>query len=418
MIRRARRIHSTAGPPSVIALLLLSKLSFPGAAQEVGGTTTVDPFRPDTVMSPPGAPRIVRLPAPGSPIVALRLSIPVAESPAEAGATRILQMLGEVRARALSTAVGAHVEASRTPSGIAYTVVGPTTDLDYLAYLLREAIREPVGEWAGFSQARASLMGEARRKAETPRGRVTSQLRSAAAPFAPPSEGTSGSLERLTLAKVRDVWARSHQPEVMTLLVSGDVPVDLLLVAVTDIGSPTSPTGGPSDAPLSEPSRPRTQVIRDWYGEARPIAASDEPYAEIAALLIAEQLRSSASTFEAEVQLWELHRVKVLTVVGAAYREDRQAMRQGIQRVWNTTAQELDEEALARAVAEIRKNVLLRARTPLGRVRVVGRHLDSSGSADAAGVYVDALQAATLAGIRDFLLQLAAATPARAEVGP
>jgi len=297
-------------------------------------------------------------------------------------------------------------------------VVGPTTDLDYLAYLLREAIREPVGEWVGFSQARASLMGEARRKAETPRGRVTSQLRSAAAPFAPPPEGTSGSLEHLTLAHVRDVWARSHQPEAMTLLVSGDVPVDLLLVAVTDIGSPTPPPEGPSDTFLPEPSRPRTQVIRDWYGEARPMTASDEPYAEIAARLIAERLRSSAITFEAEVQLWELHRAKVLTVVGAAYRDDRPAMRRGIQDVWHDTAQALDEEALAGVVAGIRTDLLFGARTPLGRVRIVGRHLDSTGSPDAARTYLDALGSVTLAGTRDFLLQLAAATPARAEVGP
>ncbi len=60
MIRKARRIHSTAGPAFVIALLLLPQLSFPGAAQEVGGTTLFDPFRPDTVLAPPGGPRIVR----------------------------------------------------------------------------------------------------------------------------------------------------------------------------------------------------------------------------------------------------------------------------------------------------------------------------------------------------------------------
>ena len=402
---------------AVVTLLLLgahTKLT----AQRPGGGALLDPFMADTVMSPPSGPRIVRLPAPGSPIVALRLSVPIVEGPAEAGAARILQMLGEQRARALGTSVGAHVEGSRTPWGISYTVMGPAADLDYLTYLLRQAVRDPAGEAIDFAQARATLMAEAQRRAETPGGRVTAQLRNTAAPFAPPSGGTPGSLTRMTLAGIRDMWLRSHQPDRMTLLVSGDVQLDVLLVSMMEMGAPTSTVTGPLDAPVSEPSTPRAQVIRHWYGEARPIADSSEPYAEVAAILVADQLRANAGSFEAEVRLWELRQTKLLTVVGAAYRADRQTMRRSISGVLETTAESVRAQDVARAVAGVRAELLLGARTPLGRVNLVGRHLDATGSVGAARAYLTALDRVTLDGTKEFLRTLASTAAANAEVGP
>src|SRR5688572_28219387 len=66
----------------------------------------LDPFTPESVITVPNGPRIVKLPSQGSPIVAIRLSIPVTESLNEAGAAKLLQVLATQRLEGRASALG------------------------------------------------------------------------------------------------------------------------------------------------------------------------------------------------------------------------------------------------------------------------------------------------------------------------
>ena len=407
---------------SVSYALILATIGSPLHGQVASGSTgpdlVADAFSPDTVVAPPVGPRIVRLPTPGASVVSMRLFIPLREGPAEAGAARILQVLGTESAQAVASQVGARVQGSRTPWGIAYTVTGATSDADFLAFTLRNAVSDPAGRRVDFGQAVDALEAEVERQQETPGGRVAAQLRSQAAPSSPPLGGTPGSLGRLTLADVRGLWARTHQAEHMTLVVAGDVPLEVLLASFQSIGAPSSGAVGPSEAPVSEPSRPAPQVIRHWFGEARLVSDASDPRAEVAALLVARSLEASGGRFEAEVQLWQLPEAKVLAIVGAAYSQGRQEMVGRVQSAVSATATALTESAVGDAVSEIRTDLLMGARTPPGRASLVGLLMEASGEATAAADLLRRLDAVTIGSIRTFLEGLAGTTPLRAEVRP
>ena len=147
---------------------------------------------------------MIRLPAPSSDLTTLRLSIPVQEGSTEAGAAQILTLLGLERARGAAAATGAHVEGSRTPWGIAYTVVGPTADFDHLAYVLREAVAEPSFDRIVFERARSRVRVEAQRERETASGRLTAELRAAVAPEALPAVGTPASIDVISMVTLRN----------------------------------------------------------------------------------------------------------------------------------------------------------------------------------------------------------------------
>lgn len=376
-----------------------------------------DPLRPDTVYTLPDGPRIVTLPAPGAATVSLRLSIPVAEAPAEAGAGRLLQMLAVERARGKAHPVGTEVTGARTASGVAYTVSGPVEEIDHLAWLLREVARAPTNDiW--FRRARTRLVAEAREREETPSGRIAADLRRAIAPTSPPLGGTTGTLEALTLADLRNVWERTHAPSRMTVVVAGDVPLELLLLSTLDLGSTSDASAGlPSrDAPRAPPNS--TEVIRYWYGEGHVLSGVDDPRGDVAALLVAAHFRSLDRDFETTVRLWEIDGRKALVTFGAAYARDRQAMRTAVRAALDATRQGLDPADVFDAVARVRARVLFGARTPAGRTAFVGRHLEIAGEPTAGTAFLDALDAVTVESMRDFLMELAESPAHETEIRP
>lgn len=387
-------------------------------APEPPAMIPADPLVPDTILAPPERPRIVVLRAPGSPVIALRLFVPVAEAPSEAGAGRMLQVLGTNRARGLAGATGARVEGARTPWGIVYTVQGAVHDLDYLAYLLRIAVAEPALDRVDVQRVRNQLLDEARVGEETPAGRIAGSLRSQAAPDVSPLGGTTASLARLTRGALREVWSRSHRASDLTLLAVGDVPPELLLTSVQGMGAPPGPAPEPPSAPAPTVQPNRVQVLRSWYGQAHVIADARDPRAEVAALLVARRLREEPGPFEARVELWDLDSRKALAAVGAAYSRSAGAMRTRVSGIVGETAEVVGDEEIREAVARVRAETLFAARTPGGRASLVGRLLDHTGDPDAARRYVDGLEGLTPEAVRTFLRELADGRVVRAEVRP
>lgn len=391
----------------------------PAPGPEGGDPAAASPLAPDTVLVPVGGPRIVLLRSPGVGVAALRLAVPLREAPAEAGAGRLLSDLALERMRALARPVGAQVSASRTPWGLAYAVVGAAADFEYLAYLLREAVSAPDVTGPGLAEARLRLQGEAAEAVETPFGRVAADLRAQLATGAPPLEGTPASVLGLDAARVREVWLRSHQASAMTLVVSAPVVPEVVLAATRGMGAPEDAAAPPLDAPAPPATRPSTpQTLRAWYGEAWALGAPGDPRGALVASLVADGLRARIEGVDAAVELWDLPRGQALAVVAGAWPQRAPAMRQAVSGALAAARQGLDQDALARARARARRDLMMATRTPAGLVNVVGRSMEATGDPLSAAQTAESLASVDLASVRGLLDELLRQRPRTAQVRP
>ncbi|MSR35596.1 MAG: insulinase family protein [Gemmatimonadetes bacterium] len=386
----------------------------PSAAPLPAGSAAL---RPDSVLTPPGGPKLIRLTAPGSGLTTMRLSVRMDEMPAEAGAGQILLMLGLERARAAASPVGARIEGTRTPWGIAYTVVGSSDDFDYLAYVLREAVAEPKLDRVDLERARTRVREAADHARETGAGRLGAELRSAAIPGSLALVGTPESLEGLSATSMRDLWSRTHRRERMSVVVVGAEPLELVLAALKDIGArgraPLPPTG---KAEITHTTK--VEVLRHWYGEAWVAGDVRDPKAAVLAGLVASRMRDTKSDIQTNVEVWDVGRARVLAITGAAYPAGAAALRLRVSGALAETAAKLAPDEIGPAVAALRFDLLSSARTPWGLAELVGRYHDATGSADAAYQHVADLERIDLAVMRAYLQELQKRGPARAEIRP
>lgn len=417
------RLRAPFFMPMLPALLAVTMAAVQTAPPLVSASprhpVAAEAFRPDSVLAPPGGPRTVLLGATSGGVAALRLSVPLDESPVEAGVGFVLRDLARARMESLARPVGARVSASRTPWGVAYAVEGAVADIEYLAYLLREAVAEPDVGGVGLTAARQALSREVSQALEAPGPRVLDLLRRRVAPGLTATQGTEATVAGLDAARVLAAWRRSHRSDRMTLVASAGVAPEVILAATRGMGVPVDAVEPPLNAPApgGEPAG-RVQTLRTWYGEARSAGAPDQPVGPVAALLVTEVLGARAVGFEAGVELWELADRWVLAVVGAAYRSDLATMRAAVSSAVADTRSGLTDEAVADAVARVRRDFLARARTPGGIVASVGRSMEASGDPLAAARYLTDLEALDRAGMDAFFGALLAAEPARAEARP
>jgi predicted Zn-dependent peptidase len=377
-----------------------------------------DPFTPESVITLSGGLRAIKLPAHGSPVLAIRVSVLLDETQNESGAGKLIQIFGVQRVQGRAAVRGLHFEGARTPWGITYTIAGARSDLGDMAQLLHEALAEPETPDTEFQRQRRLLWENALRTMETPAARILAELKARAAPGTPPIDGTPTTLERMTRVTLEDVWARTHRPASMTVVVAGDVPDAELRSALDGLGAQSSPPSNRAGgAPQASGGR-ATQVYRQWYGEAYRVADPQDPRAAVVALLAADVLRSRPEPFEAEVQLVELRDIQLLTSMAAAYTPDAASMRQRMPALLAETRQSLTSDRVQLAVSRVRQEMLGRARTPAGLVSVVGRYLDATGDASSARRYLDALDEVTAESTRAFITRLEGQAPLRAEVRP
>lgn len=425
--RRARRLICLAWLSALPATAngILAQVARPAADVAViqPPSTQLSPrasaaLLPDTVITPRDGPKLIRLAAPGSALTTLRLSIPVEEGPSEAGASQIIALLGLERARVAAAPIGARVEGSRTPWGIAYTVVGPTEDFDYLTYVLREAVAQPRLDRNVVERTRLRVREEAQRERETASGRIAAQLRAAAVPGALPLLGTLASLDAISVTSLHDLWARTHRRAHMSLVVVGPEPVELVLAALGDLGSDDrTPPSVPSARPPADPA-PKAEVLRSWYGAAWVAGDPGDPHSAVVASLIARRLRERRSTFDSDVQLWDVGTVRVLAVTGAAYATGAQAMRRRVEGILTEAAGSVSREELSPAISDLRLDLLSGARTSWGLATLVGRYHDATGDADAAYQHLTRLDEVTPESIRAYVDLLETRGHQRAELRP
>ncbi|HSG07658.1 MAG TPA: hypothetical protein VLA36_04860 [Longimicrobiales bacterium] len=396
-----------------LSALLVATAALPG-----GAAAQMSPFAPDTLLRPSGGPRIVMLGTPGEGVAALRLAVPLREGPAEAGAGEILRDLAVHRMETLARPVGVRVSVSRTPWGVAYAVEGAAADFEYLAYLLREAVAEPNVTGPRFAEARLRLRAAAQQAMETPEGLLLRRLRAGAALGLPPLGGTPATADGLDARMVRSVWRRSHQSSTMTLVVSAPVVPEVVLAATRGLGAPEADARVPIDAPMLHRDGPDAETLRVYFGEAFWSAPVDDPHGPVAALLVARHLQGKGDGFELGAHLWELPDRWVLAVTGIAYPRRSSAMHAAVSAALSGTMATMDSEKVARAVAQLRREIMLRGQTAGGLVDVVGRAMEFGGDPMAMVHQLEALSAVDLTSARSYLSHLLEVGPVRAEVRP
>jgi predicted Zn-dependent peptidase len=314
--------------------------------------------------------------------------------------------------------LGLHFDAARTPWGIAYTVAGARSELDDLTALLRDALGAPDMPDTEFERRRRMLWEDVLRTTETPAARILTELRVRAAPGHPAIDGTPTTLERMTRVTLRDVWARTHRPEAMTVVVSGDISDDELRGAFQDLGASSGAAGSRGTPSLQGGAGRGTQVFRHWYGQGFRVADPADPHGAVVALLASDRLRGTPAPFEAEVQLIQLENVQLLAVLAAAYSGDAAAMRERMPRLLANTRESLSADLVRSAVLRVRQELLQQARTPQGLVSVVGRHLDATREPTGAVRFLDGLDRVSLQSTNAFISELERQPPMRAEVRP
>ncbi len=334
------------------------------------------PFAPDAVLEPPGGPTLYLYTTGTSDVVALRVSVPLEERADEAGAAQILRALAAERMESVASRVGARVRATRTPDALVYEVAGPASDMDFLAWILREGMREP--DASRFNQLRRDALAQVARRLETPEGALALRLRQALEPATPPLHGTVPALERMGPQQVVDLWRRSHGRDRVRIVVVGNVQPEIVLASLTDLGIPSSAPGStaspgtPSGQPLPTP-----ELIRHWRAEARLLPAGRDARALVATRLMAEMVRENPGDYEVGIELWEVDRNWVVVLSGAAYPRSRQAMDSRIEGLVREAAGRVSDDGVRRHAADLRAELLSSARTPWGLADVVGHAMDA-----------------------------------------
>jgi hypothetical protein len=204
----------------------------------------------------------------------------------------------------------------------------------------------------------------------------------------------------------------------MTLVVSAPVVPEVVLAATRGMGAPEGEPWAPSDPAPGASRTAAPQSLRSWYGEAWSLPGPGDPRGAIVATLVADRLRDDAEGLEASVELWELPDRSVLTVIGSSWPRNAQAMRRAVSSVLARTRNDLDDVAVAAAVARARRQLMLSVRTPAGLVAAVGRAMEAEGNPFAAARRMEELQIVDAASVRALFDELFRQSPRTAEVRP
>jgi predicted Zn-dependent peptidase len=395
----------------VLAGLLLTLLAPQVASPGIAG------FHPDERLMPPGGPEIAIFRSVPPEVLSLRLSVPLVESPGEAGAGQLIQIQAEARMRALALRIGARAEVHRTPQALVYEVSGASADLDFLGWILREGLTPPAPQ--SFEDSRRSLRAELDRRLETPQGVLYVRIRELLSPETPSVTGTAGSLERLDPQRVHAVWARTHHRGAYRLVVAGRVPTELILAAFAGLGPREPPP--PAELPAAQDTgspRESPEVNRHWIVEARSLPDGAEAAHLVAAHWVAESIRQEGGDFEVGVEIWDVGRGRALVVSGAAFPRSRQAMDRRVSSALPDAAARLTEDRVRQLAGQIRTEILMAGRTPWGLAELVGQAWDSGHGPEGLESLLLELERVTLAEVLQLLQSVAAAPAIRQELHP
>jgi predicted Zn-dependent peptidase len=365
----------------------------------------------DTVPPTPTAPAadepaVVVLRQPALPIVALRMSLLADDPPGYAGAGHLMQHLVLPSLEERVARVGGRVQAVRTSDAVVYTVIGPASELDYLAQTLRGVLRAPTPGTAEMLQSLAALGQERSAERETATQYVRAALRARLFPGDRPAAGTESSLARLNTARLGEVWGAMYRPERVSIVAVGDVEVDGVRRAFHDVPA----AGGGSAAPLADTVRAfaadTPQATRAWIGRAWTASDEDPATLTVTARLLRNNLRRRMTRSQVDVEHWWTHHGQALALVVATPDSLVATARRTTEGSLTSLRDNLDETLVRDAAASVRREMLLFARTPERMADVLGAFTDRGEGADATQRFFAAVDDVTADDVRELLERL------------
>lgn len=356
---------------------------------------------------------------PAIPIVALRLSLLADDPPGYAGAGHLLQHLLLPGLRDQVRRVGGEIQVTRGADAVVFTLVGPAGELDYLAGILRSALRPPPFTESQVLAAQRELRDERNAEWETAAGHVRALLRARLFPEELSPAGTPAAAERFTPEVVRTLWAQMYRPERVAVVAVGDVQVPQVRDAFSRLPGP--PEAGYAEAladtvPASPPESP--EATRGWIGLGYSAADVDPAALTVAARLLRDHLRDRLPAASVEVEQWWTRQGQALAVVVAAPPSGQAAARRAVGASLASLGDALDAARTRDAAAGVRRDMLFYARRPERMADVVGQFIDRAGDAGAAQRFYADVERVDEDAVRAVLAQLADRTPAAVDIPP
>jgi predicted Zn-dependent peptidase len=354
------------------------------------------------------APAVVVHRQPALAVVALRLSLLADDPPGYAGAGHLMQHLQMARLDERVARVGGRVQAERTSDAVVYTVVGPASELDYLAETLRLAMQAPAPGTPELLRALAEVGDERAAEREVAASYVRGALRAGLFPEDVSAAGTETSAARLELARLDEVWAAMYRPERLSIVAVGDVQIDDVRRAFRDVPA-ASPR--PLDV-LADTVRAiqadTPQATRAWIGRAWPASRLDPAAVTVTTRLLRTQLRRRMTRSSVEVEHWWTHDGQAMALVIATPDSLMPVARRTADAALATLGASVDEAAVRDAAAGVRREMLFYARTPERMAEVLGAFGDRGLPPDAAQRFFAAVEQVTVDDVRAVLDALAA----------
>lgn len=368
-----------------------------------------------------GAPAVTVHNQPALPIVALRMSIVADDPPGYAGAGHYFQHLLLPGLEDQVARVGGRVQAIRGSDAVVYTVVGPASELDYLAGVLRGALRVPAQPGtAAMLQSLSALADERATERETAPAYVRAALRGQVFPADLPAAGTDAASARLQGASLADVWGRLYAPDRVSIVAVGDVSLNAVERAFRSLPAAASdgalPEGVADTVPAFEADTP--QATRGWIASAWRADSADAAAMSVTARLLRTHLRRRMTRSNVEVEHWWTHHGQAVALVVATPDSLVRVARNTVGGALTALTPTVNEDGVRAAARALRREMLFYSRTPERMAELLGEFADRGAGRDAAQRYYAALDAVTESDVRRVLEQLAATEPATVYVPP
>lgn len=356
---------------------------------------------------------------PAIPVVALRLALLADDPPGYAGAGHLFQHLAYPSLREQVARVGGNLEMERTPDALVYTVSGPAAELEYLAGVLRGALRPRQPTEAELLRAHRDLAEERLSEWEVAAPHTRAALRARLFPADLSAAGTESSALRLTREVLPEVWAELYRPERITVIAVGDVSLEGVRRAFGALPPPParSLSGELRDTVQLRPMAP-AEATRGWAaagyltGDLSPAAVS------VAARLLRDRLRQRLPRAAIEGEHWWSHHGQALVLIAAVPGAELTTTERALESAAAGLAADLSPRQVREAAQAVRRDILFFARTPPRMATVLGRFVDRQGDADAAQRFYAQLAAVEEAQVREVLAHLATQTPVRVQLPP
>lgn len=358
---------------------------------------------------------LVRL-SPGSPLVALRLSIPIPSEGGMESSAGVLQALAADGFHNGAAELGASASITRTETHAIYRIVGPRSSFDQMAALLRRAVSWPGVESRHIDAAAARALHGQLASLETPALRIRHQLRREL--FSSPTSATvlDGVRQPPDPAGLEWFWRRYYVPQRMAVVVVGDVSPEVAVSAFR--GWPTPPPAGPPPSTAGEIRRVAPEVIFPWAGLGYEGEGMDPAVLMIVAVLVERQLRV-AGVRGGTAEYWWNGGAGGLVVIGSVDGNSGQATPSSrLRRAVVDAAATAGPSTVAEARRALRHSLLFSARTPQGLAELIGDFYDRTGDPDAANAFLRRLRAVDPPAVQRALRTLADSSPRLVELSP